>query len=58
MKKRALFVGVDEYADARIAQLAHAQKDAGNLASLFRQDVAFPNAGGMSPPPERAEQWL
>ena len=41
MKKRALFVGVDEYADGSIARLEHAVDDSEALAAVFETLLGF-----------------
>ncbi|MBR4188725.1 MAG: caspase family protein [Kiritimatiellae bacterium] len=41
MKKRALFVGVDEYEDGSIADLEYAVEDAYGLASAFETLLGF-----------------
>ena len=41
MKRHALFVGVDEYADPTIQNLAYPAEDAIELASVFRRLLKF-----------------
>ncbi len=41
MKRHALFVGVDDYADPSIPNLAYPAEDAGELASVFRRLLKF-----------------